>query len=465
MIHRRVRGVALLHCGSQIVLGLLLFWSLAVVQFGLLSTEGITSLASYSVYSLVMVGGFVLHLLRSSYRNETLLHLDAYRCGQLTLQQLLHISAPLFLYLVAAKDGLISRVFLFTYLGLLVVLLYGTNRKLPALLARLCFRGRRQQRTLICGLPEDVGRIRGWLERKTALGMQVLGFMDLRSDIADARVGWEPLANLETLVARERINQVILTRILPASELHLLTGRCEDAGCRLFVLHDLEQQVGRPLKFIRDDGFHFISLREEPLECPLNRLIKRCLDVAIAIPIVTIVLPLASLLVWLMQSIQSPGPLFFRQRRTGLHNEEFWIVKFRTMHSHHGRESEQAGESDERVFPFGSWLRKLSADELPQFVNVLRGEMSIVGPRPHLFEHDAVFAQVAQFYRVRALIKPGITGLAQVRGFRGETKNEEQVRARVASDLFYLENWSPTLDCLIIARTAWQVIRPPQNAY
>jgi putative colanic acid biosynthesis UDP-glucose lipid carrier transferase len=273
------------------------------------------------------------------------------------------------------------------------------------------------------------------------------------------------LENLEVIVARQRINQVILTRTISPAELNVLTSRCEEAGSRLFVLHDLEQQLGRPLSFIRDDGLHFISMREEPLECPINRLIKRGIDIAVALPIVMFVLPWTSLLVWICHRLQSDGPLLFRQRRTGLHNEEFWILKYRTMHLDHGREAEQAAQGDARIFPTARWLRKLSIDELPQFVNVLRGEMSIVGPRPHLFEHDAIFAKVTQFYRVRALIKPGITGLAQVRGHRGETRSEDQVRARLESDLHYLENWSPMLDCLIIVRTAWQVFRPPPTAY
>jgi lipopolysaccharide/colanic/teichoic acid biosynthesis glycosyltransferase len=251
---------------------------------------------------------------------------------------------------------------------------------------------------------------------------------------------------------------------MPA-ELAALTTRCENAGTRLLVLHDLEGQVGRPLSFVRDDGFYFISLRQEPLECPLNRLVKRTIDVAVSLPVVLLLLPWTSFAVWLIHRFQSPGPLFFRQPRTGLHNEEFSIFKYRTMRVGHGREADQATAGDSRVFPLGHWLRKLSVDELPQFINVLKGEMSIVGPRPHLSEHDAMWAKFAHFYRVRSFIKPGITGLAQVRGLRGEAHTQEQVRDRLQSDLYYLENWSPTLDSLIILRTAWQVMRPPRSAY
>lgn len=467
MIHRRVRGLALLHGSVQIGFALMAFWGLLWVQFGMFNAGSAAQISDYFVYSLLLVAAFVLYLVRSSLWNEDVLHLDLIRTAQMTMRQMLHISAPLFVYLVATKDHGISRLFLFSYLCVLFGVLFVSNRRLPSLLARLCFQGRRQQKILICGLPEDLSRIRPWLKRKTALGMQVLGFVTLKPQTSEEQDGpvWDTLDQLESLITRQRIHQVILTRTLAPAELGALSIRCEDAGSRLFVVHDLEEQLGRTLKFIRDDGLHFISLREEPLECPLNRLIKRAIDVAIALPVVLLVLPWMSLLVWAIHRLQSPGPLFFRQPRTGLHNEEFWILKYRTMHTDHGSDAVQAGVNDVRVFTLGRWLRKLSIDELPQFINVLWGDMSIVGPRPHMSEHDAMFASVTQFYRVRALIKPGITGLAQVRGYRGETKTDEQIRGRLQSDLHYLENWSPMLDCLIILRTAWQMLRPPNTAY
>jgi lipopolysaccharide/colanic/teichoic acid biosynthesis glycosyltransferase len=180
---------------------------------------------------------------------------------------------------------------------------------------------------------------------------------------------------------------------------------------------------------------------------------------------VIFVLPIASLFVWLCHRAQSPGPLFFTQRRTGKHNEEFQILKYRTMHVNHGEEARQATEDDCRVFRTGRWMRKLSIDELPQFVNVLRGEMSVVGPRPHLVDHDELFGEIANFYRVRSFIKPGITGLAQVRGLRGEARRDQDLIDRIHSDLYYLENWSLLLDGVIIVRTAWHVVFPPKTAY
>jgi lipopolysaccharide/colanic/teichoic acid biosynthesis glycosyltransferase len=135
------------------------------------------------------------------------------------------------------------------------------------------------------------------------------------------------------------------------------------------------------------------------------------------------------------------------------------------MHSNNGELSRQASEADERVYPIGKWFRKLSVDEVPQFWNVLRGDMSIVGPRPHLIEHNQQFSQFLGNYHVRTFVKPGITGLAQVRGFRGEARNSTDIENRIACDIEYLENWNLSLECGIILRTFAQLIRPPRSAY
>jgi lipopolysaccharide/colanic/teichoic acid biosynthesis glycosyltransferase len=167
----------------------------------------------------------------------------------------------------------------------------------------------------------------------------------------------------------------------------------------------------------------------------------------------------------LLQRLQSRGPLFYTQTRAGLQNRHFQIFKFRTMHVQQGGEARQATRGDGRIFPAGRWLRRFSIDEIPQFLNVLRGEMSVIGPRPHLVEHNALFAEQMVNYHVRTLVKPGITGLAQVRGFRGEARTSTEIAQRLASDISYLENWRLVLDVSIIARTAWQMVQPPRTAY
>jgi lipopolysaccharide/colanic/teichoic acid biosynthesis glycosyltransferase len=214
-----------------------------------------------------------------------------------------------------------------------------------------------------------------------------------------------------------------------------------------------------------DDGFRFIGLREEPLENPLNRCCKRLIDLAIALPVMTLVFPPLAVIVAIAQRLQSPGPLFHVQIRAGIQNRQFKILKFRTMRPDHEEVSRQASDGDERVYPIGKWFRKLSIDEVPQFWNVLLGDMSIVGPRPHLIEHNNQFSQLMANYHVRTFVKPGITGLAQVRGFRGEARNNADIQNRVACDIEYLENWNLSLECGIILRTFAHLISPPRSAY
>jgi lipopolysaccharide/colanic/teichoic acid biosynthesis glycosyltransferase len=192
---------------------------------------------------------------------------------------------------------------------------------------------------------------------------------------------------------------------------------------------------------------------------------KRALDVAIALPAVVFLLPPLALLVAIIHRVQSPGPLFYRQTRAGIQNRKFEIFKFRSMHADNPDAARQATKNDERVFTLGRFLRQSSIDEIPQFLNVLRGEMSLVGPRPHMVEHNAQFARVLESYHIRAFVKPGLTGLAQVRGFRGEARTTEDIRKRVECDIEYIERWSLTLDMFLVIQTAWQILRPPKSAY
>jgi putative colanic acid biosynthesis UDP-glucose lipid carrier transferase len=145
--------------------------------------------------------------------------------------------------------------------------------------------------------------------------------------------------------------------------------------------------------------------------------------------------------------------------------EKFMMLKYRTMHVNNGNEAQQASKNDSRIFPAGRWLRKLSIDELPQFVNVLLGDMSVVGPRPHLREHEEMWIRIMNKYVVRRFIRPGITGYAQIKGFRGEVRSDTDVQKRVETDIYYLENWSCSLDVAIILKTIQHCVVPPATAY
>ncbi len=273
-------------------------------------------------------------------------------------------------------------------------------------------------------------------------------------------------SEIEKVIRERGITQVILLEFpLFANAYQDVIQICDQLGIRLLILSDLEEKLRHSVTHFEDGGFRFIGLREEPLENPLNRFLKRAIDVAIAVPIIVFVFPVLAVFVFVTQRLQSPGPLFHLQHRAGLQNRQFEIYKFRTMHSSNGEVSRQASLEDERVYPLGKWFRKLSIDEVPQFWNVLRGDMSIVGPRPHLIEHNHQFSKYMANYHVRTFVKPGITGLAQVRGYRGEARNGADIANRVACDIEYLENWNLSLELAIIMRTFWHLVKPPKTAY
>jgi Undecaprenyl-phosphate glucose phosphotransferase len=206
-----------------------------------------------------------------------------------------------------------------------------------------------------------------------------------------------------------------------------------------------------------------VSMVESPFT-GLDGAVKNIFDFVVALLILIILLPVM-LCIALAVKITSPGPIIFKQRRYGLNGEEIIVYKFRSMTaSEDGTEVQQAKKNDQRVTKVGAFLRRTSLDELPQFINVLQGRMSIVGPRPHAVAHNEFYRKLIRGYMLRHKAKPGITGWAQVNGFRGETEVLEKMQARVEHDLHYLQNWSVFLDLYIIARTVWVVLRR-DNAY
>lgn len=195
---------------------------------------------------------------------------------------------------------------------------------------------------------------------------------------------------------------------------------------------------------------------------------KRGFDVAISLPVVVLALPPLIVLVWVMQRLQAPGSLFHIQERTGYGHRRFRMFKFRSMYEAKRdakAEAQQASKGDARIYPFGRFLRRTSLDEFPQFWNVLIGVMSAVGPRPHLLAHDQLFAKQMNAYRTRFFVKPGITGLAQCNGYRGEITEPLLLQKRVEHDLHYIANWSIWLDLQITAKTIRQILFPPKSAY
>lgn len=202
----------------------------------------------------------------------------------------------------------------------------------------------------------------------------------------------------------------------------------------------------------------------EPLKNLGSKIVKRTFDVVFSIIVLILLLPFMPLIAFLVK-LQSPGPLLFRQRRTGMNGKEFTCYKFRSMHINDDADLVQATKNDPRKFSFGNFMRKYNIDELPQFYNVLRGDMSIVGPRPHMTLHTEKYSALINKYMVRHFAKPGITGLAQVTGFRGETEELWQMEGRIRQDIWYIENWTFWLDVKICFKTLATMVFHDENAY
>jgi Undecaprenyl-phosphate glucose phosphotransferase len=342
-------------------------------------------------------------------------------------------------------------------------------------LALLMSRGPGQRcapRAVIVGSGIAGTRLLRLLRRLDERSLRVVGIVDDQADLSEGLIDGVPLlgpvSQLFALLRRGVVDEVVLA--LPWSEerriLHLI-DLLADYPVHVRLAPDLIS-YHFPRRVCTDfDGHPMLAVAERPIS-GWNSVVKRCEDYLIAVVAVGLfAIPMAAIA--LAIRLDSPGPILFRQRRTGFNNRDFEMLKFRTMHHHMAepRIRAQTTRNDPRVTRVGALLRRTSLDELPQIFNVLRGEMSIVGPRPHAPGTRAgsrPFEQVFDRYAARHRVKPGLTGLAQVRGYRGETRTEDKLIRRVESDLEYIDTWSLWLDLSIMVRTLVIVLRM-QNAY
>ncbi|MBQ3874088.1 MAG: undecaprenyl-phosphate glucose phosphotransferase [Bacteroidaceae bacterium] len=245
-----------------------------------------------------------------------------------------------------------------------------------------------------------------------------------------------------------------------------LINFCDNHIIRFYQVPNLYSYFRRELKLELMGDIPVLYVREEPLLNPFNRFIKRSFDIVAASLFLFTIFPFVYIIVGTIIKITSPGPIFFKQKRNGLDGKEFFCYKFRSMKVNNDADKVQATKNDPRKYPFGNFMRRTNIDELPQFINVLNGTMSIVGPRPHMVKHTEEYGALIDKYMVRHLAKPGITGWAQVKGCRGETKELYQMEERIEKDIWYVENWSFLLDLRIIFMTAFNMFfTKEENAY
>lgn len=387
----------------------------------------------------------------------------------IAIRQTAYVAGVMFAYTFLAKEQAVSRLFLGTYLFWLTVSLTVLHARMPGSLARQLFPETAKMPTLFIGRASMLSTLDNWITNRQHLGIEPVGFLSDEWITRAERLIAPHLGrinDLKRILKERRVAQVILLEWMDdSSRVEHIIEICEAEGCRFLIHNNYGASFARSFVPMEEGGLHFMTMQHEPLEDPLNRAMKRLLDIVVSLPVVLLVLPPLCLMVALVQRIQAPGPLFFINPRGGQNRTTFKMFKFRSMYARDHDINKQATEGDSRIFPFGRFLRKSSLDEVPQFINVLLGSMSVVGPRPHLPKHDDEFSAITRSYRTRSLVKPGITGLAQVRGYRGEITDSEKLHRRVYWDLYYVANWSFWLDVKLICQTAWQVVFPPQSAY
>lgn len=324
--------------------------------------------------------------------------------------------------------------------------------------------GRNVRNVVIVGADVTAQRVyQQMVQGRMYWGYKVAGFFTSRGEESIPE-GSRLLGTIDDIESWFEKNSadVVYCSLPPAKcqkEVRQLIKICNDKLIDFYFVPTFDGYPKRHLNVTRLGNVNVIKLREEPLDNPTAKLLKRTSDILISGLFLCTLYPFVLLFVWIGNKVTgNVGPLYFKQARTGYNGESFGIYKFRSMKVNADADKLQATENDPRKTPFGDFLRRSSIDELPQFINVFKGDMSVIGPRPHMEYHTQVYSELIGDYMVRHLSKPGITGWAQVNGCRGETKTVEEMERRVKNDIWYIEHWSPLLDIEIFFKTIWQVM-------
>ncbi len=347
------------------------------------------------------------------------------------------------------------------------VALFAARALMPVVLLRVLAVEGVQRVAVIAGEGELGRKLAERIQVSPFLGIRFAGFFDDRSPERIGGVGpGEILGPLEHVAAYVKTHHVDLIYVtLPmASQPRILKllDELHDTTASIYFVPDIFLFDLIQARMDTIGGMPVVAACETPFY-GISGLIKRATDIILALVILALILPLM-LVIAIGVKMSSPGPVLFKQRRYGLDGKEIIVYKFRTMNVlEDGNVIKQATRNDGRVTQFGALLRQTSLDELPQFFNVLQGRMSVVGPRPHAVAHNEMYRRLIKGYMIRHKVRPGITGLAQVNGLRGETDTLDKMQLRIEHDLDYLRNWSLQLDLQIVVKTIFVLLK--QNAF
>jgi putative colanic acid biosysnthesis UDP-glucose lipid carrier transferase len=320
--------------------------------------------------------------------------------------------------------------------------------------------GGNYRNVIIVGSGKNVDELRNFFTQNPDYGYNLIKIFDLKGNKKEA------LIDCSNYVIENKIDEIYASiSTLNNREINNLIQFADNNLKTIKFLPDNKNTFLRNLAVEYYEYIPIISLRTIPLDKEVNKRLKRFFDIIFSLLIIICLLSWLTPFISLIILIESKGPIFFKQKRNGLNYEEFYCYKFRSMHLNPIADLEQVQKNDPRITKVGKFIRKTSIDELPQFFNVLLGDMSVVGPRPHMVSHTEMYAKSVDKFMVRHFIKPGISGLAQINGFRGEVETEKDIINRVKYDIFYLENWSLLLDIKIVFATIFNAIKGEKKAY
>ena len=333
-------------------------------------------------------------------------------------------------------------------------------------------KGHNTQEVIIIGAGESGQEMKRILSNKAEYGLKVLGFFDDDKESYPPKIQTEILGTVnevQDFALKNEVSEIFCALPYEREEQIMSLIKFADKNLvRLRIVPDFRRLINTQLARVNINQYGLmpvLTIREEPLENQFNRLVKRIFDFSFSLLTIVFILSWMVPIIGLIIKLTSKGPIFFKQKRSGERNEIFEVLKFRTMYVNNDAHTKQAEKNDPRITPIGAFLRRTNLDELPQFWNVFTGHMSVIGPRPHMLKHTEEYSEIIDNFMVRHLVKPGITGWAQVNGFRGETKEKELMEERVAHDVWYIENWTFGLDLKIILLTIFNMWRGEDRAY
>jgi putative colanic acid biosynthesis UDP-glucose lipid carrier transferase len=419
----------------------------------------------FQYWTISVAGWLLLSFFLRTYAGKVILVFE-YFTKRTTQVYLVWIICMLF-YLFFFREFRISRIFIMSSM-----IAFGTGllgNRFLYLGIKKYFKNSHYlvKKVIILGYNDTAKKLAKYFE-EDGINTQLIGFIEDDKNVHE--LSHYPIitdVSKALQVAKEFDVAEIFSTITPEQnkDIYELMYHSEKECIRFKIVPNLSVFITRDVHIEYFGELPILSLRSEPLDDVGNRIKKRVLDITVSLLVTVFILSWLVPILGLLILLESKGPIFFSQLRTGKNKKSFYCYKFRSMRMNRDADLKQATANDSRVTKIGKFMRRTSLDEFPQFFNVLKGNMSLVGPRPHMLKHTNDYSKVVDEYMIRQFLKPGITGWAQVNGYRGEITNPDQIKMRVNKDLWYLENWSLWLDIQVLFLTIYHIFKGDKNAF